>query len=155
MQRRLPALSAKEQRVLVLLGRGYATREIATELGMRRSTAEKYVNRVIDFVKQRGRAHAGEQPRLTARESQVVEMVRQGWTDRQVAAALGLSVRTVETHVARILRKFGLNTRRALIADQIGSPAQSIRVPIAVDDSGSERLAGRRSIPATPADSER
>jgi DNA-binding CsgD family transcriptional regulator len=51
---------------------------------------------------------------LTSREADVLALVAQGLTNRQVAARLYLSARTVEKHVERILAKTGLANRTAL-----------------------------------------
>src|SRR4029453_10611480 len=48
---------------------------------------------------------------LTRRESEVAELVARGLTNREIAAQLYLSARTVETHVANILTKLSLTTR--------------------------------------------
>ena len=53
---------------------------------------------------------------LTAREREVAELVASGLTNRQVAGRLFLSVRTVETHVDRVLGKLGLGNRTQLAA---------------------------------------
>ncbi|WP_239460042.1 helix-turn-helix transcriptional regulator [Nocardioides daejeonensis] len=55
---------------------------------------------------------------LTARELDVVALVGEGLTDRAIANRLGLSVRTVETHLASARRKLGAGNRRqaALLA---------------------------------------
>lgn len=49
--------------------------------------------------------------RLTARELEVLRLVATGLRDRDVADRLGLSVRTVESHVARILRRLEVRNR--------------------------------------------
>jgi DNA-binding CsgD family transcriptional regulator len=51
---------------------------------------------------------------LTATERRVAELISRGATNREAAAALFVSVRTVETHVASIYRKLGLRTRSEL-----------------------------------------
>jgi DNA-binding CsgD family transcriptional regulator len=53
---------------------------------------------------------------LTRRESEVAGLVAQGMTNRELAQRLFLSVRTVETHVDRVLGKLGLHTRTQLAA---------------------------------------
>jgi DNA-binding NarL/FixJ family response regulator len=53
---------------------------------------------------------------LTRRESEVAGLVAQGMTNRELADRLFLSVRTVETHVDRVLGKLGLHTRTQLAA---------------------------------------
>lgn len=51
---------------------------------------------------------------LTATERQVAELIAAGATTRDAAAALFISVRTVETHVASIYRKLGVRSRAEL-----------------------------------------
>jgi DNA-binding CsgD family transcriptional regulator len=51
---------------------------------------------------------------LSPREREVVEHVAQGRTNREVAAALFLSEKTVGTHLARIFEKLGVRSRTAL-----------------------------------------
>jgi DNA-binding CsgD family transcriptional regulator len=53
--------------------------------------------------------------RLTAREAEVAALVAGGYTDREIAAELGIGCRTVETHAANIRAKLGLKSRRELI----------------------------------------
>jgi non-specific serine/threonine protein kinase len=56
----------------------------------------------------------GASPGLTDRELEVATLVAQGLTNRQIAERLVLSLRTVETHVSRVLTKLGLSTRGQL-----------------------------------------
>jgi predicted ATPase/DNA-binding CsgD family transcriptional regulator len=55
-------------------------------------------------------------PPLTAREQNVLHLVAAWRTDREIADELFLSRRTVNTHVANILAKLGVSTRRAAVA---------------------------------------
>jgi len=52
---------------------------------------------------------------LTSREVEVVQAIAQGKSNREVAEALHLSVYTVQTHRARIMRKLGLENRHQLM----------------------------------------
>ncbi|GAA1994492.1 hypothetical protein GCM10009718_35430 [Isoptericola halotolerans] len=52
---------------------------------------------------------------LTAREEEVAGLVAAGMTNREVAAALCVSVRTVEVHLSRAFRKLGVRTRSELV----------------------------------------
>jgi pimeloyl-ACP methyl ester carboxylesterase/DNA-binding CsgD family transcriptional regulator len=54
---------------------------------------------------------SGETPRLTARQQEVLQLVAEGRTDKQIAKALELSPRTVEMHVAGVLKALGCATR--------------------------------------------
>jgi DNA-binding NarL/FixJ family response regulator len=53
--------------------------------------------------------------RLTGREADVLRLIVEGLTARQIAARLVLSPRTVENHVQNMLRKLALNGRAALV----------------------------------------
>jgi DNA-binding NarL/FixJ family response regulator len=65
--------------------------------------------------------------RLTPRELEVVAFVAAGSTNREIAARLVLSDRTVETHVQNILGKLGFRSRAEIAAwaarERIGDQA--------------------------------
>ena len=48
---------------------------------------------------------------LTAREHQVLRLVAQGKTNREIAQALSVSVATVKVQVERIIAKLGVSDR--------------------------------------------
>jgi non-specific serine/threonine protein kinase len=58
----------------------------------------------------------GPQRKLTRRETEVAVLAARGLTNRDIAAQLFLSVRTVEVHVDHILTKLGFHTRTQLAA---------------------------------------
>ena len=58
-------------------------------------------------------ARATRLDRLTARESQVLHWVALGKSDRQVAAILGISPRTVQKHLQNVYPKLGVESRTA------------------------------------------
>jgi non-specific serine/threonine protein kinase len=58
----------------------------------------------------------GPRPTLTRREAEVAALVARGLTNRDIAARLFLSVRTIEVHVDHILTKLGFRTRTQLAA---------------------------------------
>jgi DNA-binding NarL/FixJ family response regulator len=62
-----------------------------------------------------GRPAAERERQLTERESDVVRLVVEGLTARQIATRLVLSPRTVENHVQNVLRKLHLHSRAALV----------------------------------------
>ncbi len=52
---------------------------------------------------------------LTPRERQVLQLLRNARSNRQVAAVLGISEKTVEVHRKHILRKMGVHTALELV----------------------------------------
>jgi DNA-binding NarL/FixJ family response regulator len=59
-------------------------------------------------------------PPLSARERQVLGLLAHGHTNREVAEILTLSVKTVETHRARLSDKLGLNSRADIVRMAVG-----------------------------------
>jgi len=56
---------------------------------------------------------AGDEPldRLTPRERQVLELIGRGFPNKRIASELGISVKTVKTHVGHVLAKLGVTDR--------------------------------------------
>ena len=55
-------------------------------------------------------------PGLTAREDEVLSLMRRGMTNKQIAERLDISVNTVKKHLAHLFAKYGLHGRRQQIA---------------------------------------
>jgi DNA-binding NarL/FixJ family response regulator len=53
--------------------------------------------------------------RLTAREREIVQLIAEGKSNKEVADALGISIRTVEAHRANLLRKLNLGSVADLV----------------------------------------
>jgi DNA-binding NarL/FixJ family response regulator len=52
---------------------------------------------------------------LTRREREVLQLLAEGCNNREVADRLGLSVKTIETHRARVMRKVGVGSLAELV----------------------------------------
>ena len=74
-------------------------------------------DRFIAFITRR---QDGRLTGLTPREQQVATVVAAGYTNRQIAVALGISLGTVKDHVHAILTKTGFESRSQLIAAWYG-----------------------------------
>ncbi|MBW3078661.1 LuxR C-terminal-related transcriptional regulator [Bifidobacterium simiiventris] len=61
-----------------------------------------------------GGGHDEELDRLSAREQEVMRLIARGYTYKEVAAELFISIKTVETHVSSVLRKLQLSNRTEL-----------------------------------------
>jgi DNA-binding CsgD family transcriptional regulator len=59
------------------------------------------------------RARAGDEHELTKRELEVLRLLSAGETNREIAAGLVVSVRTVDRHVSNIYAKLGVSSRAA------------------------------------------
>ena len=111
-------LRVEQARSLLLLGRIERRRKA-------RKQARSALNLARDLAAEMGHRPLlaeieGELPRLAAvrsgagltpAEQRVADLIAGGATNRDAAAALFVSVRTVETHVASIYRKLGVRTR--------------------------------------------
>lgn len=75
------------------------------------STLSKYV--VHQFVNTQGSDPAT--PGLSQREIDVVRLIAYGYSNKEVAMQLGLSVKTIDTYRARAMEKLGLYSRAALV----------------------------------------
>jgi len=53
--------------------------------------------------------------RLTSREREIVQLLAEGKSSKEVAASLSISVKTAETHRANIMRKLQLHTVSELV----------------------------------------
>lgn len=64
---------------------------------------------------------------LSSRERQVADLAATGASTRAIAEVLFISMRTVETHLGSIYRKFGVASRSELVARLAGPPSQPRR----------------------------
>jgi DNA-binding NarL/FixJ family response regulator len=125
----LSASDAPEDVIAVIRAgaRGYVTKTISTaELAdaIRRVAARDAVfsHRLAGFVLDAFAATPSdvkpafdpELDQLTTREREVLRLIAQGYTYKEVAKELFISVKTVETHVSSVLRKLQLSTRHQL-----------------------------------------
>ncbi|MGB0101215.1 MAG: helix-turn-helix transcriptional regulator, partial [Nocardioides sp.] len=55
-------------------------------------------------------------PRLTGRELEIARLAAERIRSREIAEQLGLSVRTVDNHLAKVFRKLGVSRREELVS---------------------------------------
>ena len=123
-------VSSSERDLLEAVARGaagYLTKDLSPEallrslrgtqrgeLAMSRRFAARALRYFADAAR-RGRQVSGAEGDLmlglSPRENDVLAMLADGLTDREIADALTISPRTVETHVSNILHKLGVRNR--------------------------------------------
>ncbi|MGH3465884.1 MAG: LuxR C-terminal-related transcriptional regulator, partial [Kribbellaceae bacterium] len=75
---------------------------------------------------------SGSVPALTDRERQVLALVADGRTNREIGAALYMSPKTASVHVTHILEKLGVQTR-------VQAAAAAVRLGLEGDREGRQR----------------
>jgi DNA-binding NarL/FixJ family response regulator len=86
-------------------------------------------------------------PRLTERERQVLDLILQAYSNREIAQELGIEERTVQAHVGRLMRKTGAENRLDLLM-RASNPALLNAAGISDSRHEDRRSADRRPIPA-------
>lgn len=80
---------------------------------------EGYARVLFDYVAQRGEQLPSKQERedwgLTRREQQLIPLIGEGLSNKEIANSLNLSEQTVKNHIHRILRKVGVPDRLSVL----------------------------------------
>lgn len=126
----LRALTPAERDVILALARGLTSKEIASELGLTGPVVSRRLAGVRTKLAVRStcalvRLAASLAPstevrplttELTACERAVLDLVRSGYSNREIASIRGRAQNTIANQIAGLLRKTGSASRRALIA---------------------------------------
>ncbi len=73
-------------------------------------------------------------PSLTVREREVIQLLAEGKSSKEVASFLNLSTKTAETHRSNIMRKLGFHSIRDLVVYAVKNNIIQVQMP---SDSGS------------------
>src|SRR5271170_4369677 len=68
-------------------------------------------------------------PKLTPREHEVVQLLAEGKSSKEVASLLNLSTKTAETHRSNIMRKLGFHSIRDIVVYAIKNNIIQVEVP--------------------------
>ena len=103
---------------------GYLTKDLSPEalqravrgitsgdLAMSRSMAADVIQHLATAANRPGAATGESVAGISAREREVLALLADGLTDREIGERLGISPRTVETHVGSLLSKLGVRNR--------------------------------------------
>lgn len=80
---------------------------------------EKLAHALVSLIdRMNSPGHSNETPgsseNLSPRESEIVPLIARGWTNKEIARALGMSDKTVKAHLSHIFAKLGVTRRRQL-----------------------------------------
>ena len=79
-----------------------------------RSLSPEVANQLVQGLRSSGNAQGG-QARLTKRESEVLKLVAEGLSSKEIASSLSISPRTAETHRANLMNKLGVSSVAELV----------------------------------------
>src|SRR5271156_5218431 len=91
------------------------------------------------FLDRGHRASHGEPPelpKLTPREGEVIQLLAEGKSSKEVASLLNLSTKTAETHRSNIMRKLGFHSIRDLVVYAVKNNIIQVQVPPQVEGGG-------------------
>jgi two-component system response regulator NreC len=107
------------RRALDLGARGYVLKQAAEDElveGIRTVAAGgRCVSAAVDAALRAGPQADGSPDGLTERELEVLRLIALGHTNPEIAAQLGISVRTVESHRTHVQHKAGVSSRAELV----------------------------------------
>lgn len=61
-------------------------------------------------------SHEATVMRLSKRQEQIIELVAEGYSGKEVARLLGMSPKTVESHLQRVFDRCGVRSRAGVVA---------------------------------------
>jgi LuxR family maltose regulon positive regulatory protein len=123
----LGALAKRAQHAVAIVPNAAAAKMFEGYFARRASRAAQD-RRLGDLVagalgpKERARESSRLAPRaseLTKREDEILQLIAAGLTNREIAQRFGLSPRTVDTHVERVLSKLGVTSRTRAVASAL------------------------------------
>jgi DNA-binding NarL/FixJ family response regulator len=131
-ERALALVQAPLERARTLLAQGQIARRRKQKKAARESLeaalplfeaagAERWAEQARDDIARLGRKR---QTDLTASEGRVAKLVAQGHSNKEVAAALFVTVHTVEVHLSRVYAKLGVRSRTQLAGRLVAAPAE-------------------------------
>lgn len=131
-------LSERERQIAVLASEGFSNQVIGSVLFLSGRTVQSYMSRILAALEltsrtglprlvaeQRLGSPRDDLPPLTARQWEVAELVSGGCSNHEIAARLGISVKTAEKHIGEIMQRWSVQSRtsiaRLVISESIRS----------------------------------
>lgn len=101
-------LKAAETNELISAIRAVARGAVFLYPTMARQLLQDYLNRLDD-------PEAGVQPALTPREKEILRLMAEGYSNKEIAEKLVVSPSTIHSHRTNLMKKFNLDSRHDLI----------------------------------------
>jgi len=118
------SLSDREREIAVLVAEGHTNRSIGSTLFLSERTVQTHLSRILSVLGLPSRtaipaalgvgASDAEYPALTARQDEIARLVAKGLSNARIAGELGISVKTVENHLAGIFTRWQVSSRTAV-----------------------------------------
>jgi len=64
--------------------------------------------------------------RVTRRQAEILQLIRSGLSDKEVAGKLGVSHSTIRTHLKRVYRQHHVHSRAEAVADWLAERTGSL-----------------------------
>ena len=77
---------------------------------------ESLFSQIVRAAESRGHAHVIEDVRMTRREREVIELIGEGLSNKEIAQRLNIASHTVKSHVRNVMEKLALHTRLQIAA---------------------------------------
>jgi DNA-binding NarL/FixJ family response regulator len=78
--------------------------------------AESLFSQIASAAATHGREHVLEDVRMTKREREVIELIGEGLSNKEIAQRLNIAAHTVKSHVRNVMEKLALHTRLQIAA---------------------------------------
>jgi DNA-binding NarL/FixJ family response regulator len=118
------SLSDREREIAVLVAEGHTNRNIGSTLFLSERTVQTHLSRILSVLGLPSRtaipaalgigSSATDAPALTDRQEQIARLVAKGHSNAAIASELGISVKTVENHLAGIFARWQVSSRTAV-----------------------------------------
>ncbi len=69
---------------------------------------------------------------LTVREQQIIDLLREGLSNKQISSILGISERTAKFHVSNLLKKWGVENRWAFLTEDVSADQATDQSKLAI-----------------------
>lgn len=101
----------------VLKGAPPAELEMALQAVMRGETflSPAMSRHLVEDFRRRAGGEAGAGPTLTPRQREILQLIAEGQTTKEIARRLSISVKTVETHRAQLMERLGIHDLAGLV----------------------------------------